>query len=149
MFEIKLFLNSQLDSQAVNCTQSLAYGDGEYVPGKPGISTGPVFTQSGRGLEKLKSGDFSVLCGENNIQLSVALMCQQLSYILNRLSKKQAALLYTYVSMDFPLHQHIAELEDTSRQNISERLKAAGADLLPPFIEFINTQNTIRDDSQT
>ncbi|MEG3768187.1 hypothetical protein [Alteromonas sp. 14N.309.X.WAT.G.H12] len=138
LLQIKLFLNSQLNDLQVDCTQSLAYGDGTYVKNKPGISSGDVFIRSGRRLEEAKSGEFTLSMPNEQRQQGVEIMCQQLSYIINRLSKRQRRLLYQYLSLDFPLHQVLADSEGTTRQNISERLRAAGADLLKPFICYIN-----------
>ncbi|MBU2976908.1 hypothetical protein [Alteromonas sp. C1M14] len=138
LLQLKLFLNSQLDGLQVDCTQSLAYGEGTHTKGNPGISSGDVFIRSGRRLEDVKSGEFTFSMPNDDSQEGVDIMCHQLSYIINRLSKKQCKLVYQYLVLDFPLHQVLADNEGTTRQNISERLRAAGADLLKPFIHYIN-----------
>lgn len=140
LFTIRLYLNSQLNSIAVNCTLSLAYGEGALNGSGPGTSTGEVFIQSGRGLDNCRGGEFTVIVSQQDKQPAISIMCAQLSYVLNRLSKKQADLLYQYLTLGFPVHQVLADNNSTSRQNISERLKAAGGDLLAPFIDYINAQ---------
>ncbi len=143
MFTLRLFLNSQIEDVAINCTQALAYGTGELSKSSPGTSTGEAFIQSGRALDNARGGEFRVIQAtvtnaKTSQQPAIDIMCSQLSYVLNRLSKKQADLLYQYISQDFPKHQVLADNNHTSRQNISERLKAAGGDLLVPFINYIN-----------
>lgn len=143
MLTLRLYLNSQIEDVAINCTQALAYGTGELIKSSPGTSTGEAFIQSGRALDEARGGEFRVIqaavtSGQTSQQPAIDIMCSQLSYVLNRLSKKQSDLLYQYISQDFPKHQVLADKNNTSRQNISERLKSAGGDLLAPFIHYIN-----------
>lgn len=143
LFTIRLYLNSQISEVAVNCTQALAYGEGTLSESSPGTSNGEAFVLSGRTLDNTRGGEFRVILapgqsGTKGQQTALDIMCSQLSYVLNRLSKKQADLLYQYLSQNFPTHQVLADNNNTSRQNISERLKSAGGDLLAPFIDYIN-----------
>ena len=144
MLELKLYLNSQIDGLQVNCTQALATGSDAVIKATPGTSSGKVFVESGRALDEARSGEIVVRTPLAEQQIATGIICTQLSYILNRLSKKQADLLYHYIHLGFPLHHVLAEQQQTSRQNISERLKAAGGDLLEPFIDYVTN---LKDDA--
>lgn len=148
LLQTKLFLNSQINGHAIDCTQCLAYGSGNYNVGKPGRSSGGVFVTSGRGLEKTRPGEVRIMSHLPLLQPATDLICQQMSYVLNKLSVKQAGLLYHYIKEGFPAHKVLAIWADTSRQNISERLKAAGGDLLQPFINYTNAQLNQKDETQ-
>ena len=148
LLQTKLFLNSQINGHAIDCTQCLAYGSGNYNVGKPGRSSGGVFVTSGRGLEKTRPGEVRIMSHLPLLQPATDLICQQMSYVLNKLSVKQAGLLYHYIKEGFPAHKALAIWADTSRQNISERLKAAGGDLLQPFINYTNAQLNQKDETQ-
>ncbi len=136
LLKIKLWLASGEDTPAIHCTLSGACGEGALSGRDPGMNSGPALITSGRTLETLRSAQLMLHIQNCPQQEAVALLCNQLSYILNRLSARQSALLYEYLNAGFPTHQALAQTHDTTRQNISERLKAAGADLLPEFIGF-------------
>ncbi|WP_018981742.1 nucleotidyl cyclase domain-containing protein [Salinimonas chungwhensis] len=137
LLKLKLWLASANLSHPLQSTISLAYGPGELTGEDPGKANGETFILAGRTLDKMRPGQLAInLLHKETPALTV--ICQQLSYILNRLNTSQTTLLYDYVYEDFPTHQNLADKLATSRQNISERLSAAGADLLPGFIDYMN-----------
>jgi hypothetical protein len=146
---IKLALHlSEFSDKPIQCTLSLAYGDYGVYDKKPNTSSGPVFIQSGRGLEKTPRGELSLHFDEEtsdseineklNTEDQIALLTQFLNHLLNRLTKTQAQLLYQYIDNDFAEHKKMAELTGTSRQNISNRLSNIGAFLVKDYINVIN-----------
>lgn len=105
----------------------------------PGVNNGPAYIKSGRKLETLRSAELLIQTAGDQHALALHIICQQLSYIMNRHSARQAELVHQYLVSDFATHQSLAEQLGTSRQNVSERLRAAGADLLPETITYINS----------
>lgn len=136
MLQLKLWLAGGHATPALACTASLAIGPGRLEGSDPGKANGQTYVASGRGLESTKRGQFDIqVLGISDPALP--LLCQQLSFVLNRLTRNQAALLYTYLNEEFPTHQQLANQLETSRQNISDRLRACGAELLEPFLDYI------------
>lgn len=136
---IKLALHlSSFSTKPIQCTLSLAYGHYEVYSDKPNTSSGPVFIQSGRELEKTQRGELSVNFEKDESEMK--LLTQFLNHLLNRLTKTQAQLLYTYVENDFAEHRKLAELTGTTRQNISNRLGNIGASLVKNYMKVINTK---------
>lgn len=65
---IKLSLQlSKISPKPIQCTLSLAYGEYEVYSSKPNTSSGPVFIESGRGLEKTLRGDISLSLSEKKV----------------------------------------------------------------------------------
>lgn len=143
LLEIKLWLASEQAGLPLQCTISLALGPGTVTGTDPGKANGDTYILAGRTLDSLRSGQLMINVTDKKIG-ALPVICHQLSYILNRLNTSQVSLLYDYVKNDFPTHQYLAEKLSTSRQNISERLRAAGAELLPEFIAY--TQQLISED---
>ncbi len=143
---IKLALHvSQSSEKPVQCTLSLAYGNHSTLADKPNTSTGPVFIDSGRGLDKTQRGDISVSLNSTSEDSELILLTQFLNHLLNRLTKSQAKLLYQYIEANYAEHKKIADLIGTTRQNISNRLGNIGAFLVRDYIKIIN--NKVIDDS--
>ncbi|MBD3584497.1 hypothetical protein HHX48_01970 [Salinimonas sp. HHU 13199] len=143
LLEIKLWLASERAGLPLQSTISLAFGPGTVTGNDPGKNNGDTYILAGRTLDSLKSGQLMINVADKKMS-ALTIICHQLSYILNRLNTSQMSLLYDYVTNDFPTHQSLAEKLSTSRQNISERLRAAGAELLPEFIAY--TQELICED---
>lgn len=134
---IKLGLhNSPHTSKPILCTLSLAYGEAELYKSKPNTSSGPVYINSGRNLEKTPRGEFSLQIEEKSSDLQ--LLTNFLNHQLNRLTKTQAQLLYQYIESGFAEHKTLAQITKTSRQNISNRLNGIGAHLVRDYITAIN-----------
>lgn len=143
LLEVKLWLASERSSLPLQSTISLALGPGTVSGTDPGKANGETYILAGRTLDSLKSGQLMINVADKKIS-ALPIICHQLSYILNRLNTSQITLLYDYVTNDFPTHQSLADKLSTSRQNVSERLRAAGAELLPEFIAY--TQHLISED---
>lgn len=138
---IKLALHlSKFSPKPIQCTLSLAYGNHSVYDKKPNTSSGPVFVESGRGLEKTQRGELSIHFAQTNNKSEIPLLTQFLNHLLNRLTKTQAELLYTYIESDFAEHKKMADITGTTRQNISNRLGNIGAFLIKDYIEVINNQ---------
>lgn len=138
---IKLALHlSSFSTKPIQCTLSLAYGNYEIYASKPNTSSGPVFIQSGRGLETTARGEISVHFGKEKLNENIKLLTQFLNHLLNRLTKTQAQLLYTYIENDFAEHKTLADLTGTTRQNISNRLSNIGGFLVKDYIKAINNK---------
>ncbi|XQW83912.1 MarR family transcriptional regulator [Thalassotalea piscium] len=138
---IKLALHLlRVSDKPIQCTLSLAYGSHDILADKPNTSSGPVFVNSGRGLDKTPRGDMSVSVQQDNDNNELKLLTQFLNHLLNRLTRSQAELLYQYIENDFIEHQKMAELTKTSRQNISNRLANIGAFLVKDYIDIINNK---------
>ena len=138
---IKLALQfSPYSVQPVQCTISLAYGQHTIYADKPNTSSGRVFVDSGRGLEKAQRGELSVSLPQHSRSPEILLLTHYLSHQLNHLTKSQAELLYQYIHSDFAEHKKIAKLTATTRQNISNRLSKIGANLVKDYIQLINTK---------
>lgn len=137
LIKLALHLSTATD-KPVQCTLSLAYGSHNHLDEKPNTSSGPVFIESGRGLEKTQRGDISVAFTEDEQLQSIKLLTQFLNHLLNRLTKTQAKLLYQYIESNFAEHKKLADITGTSRQNISNRLSNIGAYLVRDYIKQIN-----------
>lgn len=138
---IKLALHlSNFSIKPIQCTLSLAYGDYDTYSDKPNTSSGPAFIQSGRGLEKTARGELSVHFGKDKLNESIELLTQFLNHLLNRLTKTQAQLLYTYIENNFAEHKTLADITGTTRQNISNRLGNIGGLLIRDYISVVNGQ---------
>ena len=141
---IKLALHlSEFSIKPIQCTLSLAYGSHKIYDKTPNTSSGPVFIESGRGLEKTQRGELSLQFERKNneyeaAQAEVKLLTQFLNHLLNRLTKTQVDLLYKYIDNNFAEHKKMADITGTSRQNISNRLGNIGAYLIRDYIEVIN-----------
>lgn len=138
---IKLALHlSKFSPKPIQCTLSLAYGTHSVYDKKPNTSSGPVFIESGRGLEKTQRGELSIHFAQINNNSDILLLTQFLNHLLNRLTKTQAELLYKYIENDFAEHKKMADITGTTRQNISNRLGNIGAFLIRDYIEVINNK---------
>ena len=159
---IKLALHlSEHSTKPILCTLSLAYGDYDTYDEKPNTSTGPVFIESGRRLSKTQRGELSIhfkqvkaqsttqqsAQDQDDILALTKLLTDFLNHLLNRLTKTQAQLLYQYIEHDFPDHKKMAEITETSRQNISNRLSNIGAYLVRDYIELINNKIALIGDN--
>ncbi len=136
---IKLALHlSRFSPKPIQCTLSLAYGSHNIYAEKPNTSSGPVFIESGRGLEKTQRGELSVRFDHESDECEINLLTQFLNHLLNRLTKTQAELLYKYIESSFAEHKKIADITGTTRQNISNRLGNIGAFLVRDYMKVIN-----------
>ncbi|MCH2057495.1 MAG: hypothetical protein MK214_12990 [Thalassotalea sp.] len=136
---IKLALHlSEFSPKPIQCTLSLAYGSHNIYSEKPNTSSGPVFIESGRGLEKTQRGELSVRFGHESDECEINLLTQFLNHLLKRLTKTQAELLCKYIESNFAEHKKIADITGTTRQNISNRLGNIGAFLVRDYMEIIN-----------
>ena len=138
LLRIKLWLASGKQAPPVDCALAGVCGSGEIYGDDPGENTGPALISSGRSLDALRGPQISIEIENSPHNEALAVLCAQQSYILNRLSESQCELLYRYIEHGFPTHQQLASQLGTSRQNISERLRAAGAEPLCRFIDFVN-----------
>lgn len=138
---IKLALHlSTFSPKPIQCTLSLAYGSHDIYADKPNTSSGPVFIESGRGLEKTPRGELSLHLAQDYNDNEINLLTQFLNHLLNRLTKTQAQLLYQYIDHNFAEHKKMADITGTTRQNISNRLGNIGAFLVRDYMEVINKQ---------
>lgn len=138
---IKLALHlSKFSPKPIQCTLSLAYGAHKIYAEKPNTSSGPVFTESGRGLENNQRGELSIHWQQQVSNHEIILLTQFLNHLLNRLTKTQAELLYQYIDNNFAGHKRIADITGTTRQNISNRLSNIGAFLVRDYMEIINNK---------
>lgn len=136
---IKLALHlSRFSPKPIQCTLSLAYGSHNIYDEKPNTSSGPVFIESGRGLEKTQRGELSIRFSHESDECEINLLTQFLNHLLNRLTRTQAELLYQYIESSFAEHKKIADITGTTRQNISNRLGNIGAFLVRDYMEVIN-----------
>ena len=136
---IKLALHlSKFSPKPIQCTLSLAYGRYEIYDKKPNTSSGPVFIESGRGLEKAQRGELLLSFEQESQRDDIKLLNQFLNHLLNKLTKTQAELLYQYIASDFAEHKKLADLTGTTRQNISNRLANIGAFLVRDYMAVIN-----------
>ncbi|RYV01600.1 hypothetical protein SOPP22_14610 [Shewanella sp. OPT22] len=118
-----------------DCTMSLAYGHADVITDGPQTSQGPVFVTSGRNLNKTKKGDVLI---SSPVQSSktYTLLLKLINHQLEKLTRSQVELLTTYIENKFPEHKELALTTGTSRQNISNRLSAIGADLIKEFVQL-------------
>lgn len=138
---IKLALHlSKFSPKPIQCTLSLAYGRYDIYDKKPNTSSGPVFIESGRGLEKAQRGELLLSFEQKYHRDDFKLLNQFLNHLLNKLTKTQAELLYQYIASDFAEHKKLADLTGTTRQNISNRLANIGAFLVRDYMAVINKQ---------
>lgn len=150
---IKLSLQlSKLTDKPIQCTFSLAYGNYDTLDKKPNTSSGPVFIESGRGLEKTPRGDISIHFVDTEVKTTanneLNLLTQFLNHLLNRLTRTQASLLYQYIETQFAEHKKLADAIGTSRQNISNRLSNIGAFLVRDYIAMVNNIVTAKQGQQ-
>ncbi|QPG07071.1 hypothetical protein IT774_08220 [Salinimonas marina] len=138
MLRTKLWLAAGKQAPPVQCALAGVCGSGTIHGDDPGEHTGPALITSGRTLDGLRGPQLSIEIENSPYNEALAVLCVQQSYLLNRLSESQSELLYRYVERQFPTHQQLADQLGTSRQNISERLRAAGADPLVRFIDFVD-----------
>lgn len=132
------------------CTLSLAYGKYEVFNDSPSTSSGPVYVESGKSLDKANRGDLIVSLSQDTSVLQntcpptqfhpngLLLLNNFLAHTLNSLTKSQSELLLAYIKNGFPEHKVLAELTGTSRQNISNRLSSMGAHLVRDYVNYIN-----------
>ena len=136
---LKLSLQgSQLSNKPIHCTLSLAYGSYSKLDAEPNTSSGPVFVNSGRGIEKTPKGDISLWFEEETQQPGDLLLNQFLNHLLSRLTKGQAVLLNQYIQSHYAELKELARITETSTQNISNRLNAIGAQLVRDYIKTVN-----------
>jgi hypothetical protein len=145
---LKLALHlSEFSPKPIQCTLSLAYGAHIIYDEKPNTSSGPVFIESGRGLEKNQRGELSLRFAHESDESEIKLLTQFLNHLLNRLTKTQAELLYQYIESSFTEHKNLADITGTTRQNISNRLGNIGAYLVRDYMAIINQKITLRDNT--
>ncbi|MBM7071910.1 hypothetical protein JQC92_07650 [Shewanella sp. 202IG2-18] len=118
-----------------DCTMSLAYGHADIITDGPQTSQGPVFVSSGRNLSKTKKGDLFISFPFKSSD-TYLLLIKLINHQLEKLTRSQVELLTIYLENRFPEHKELAQITDTSRQNISNRLSAIGADLIKEFIQL-------------
>ncbi len=141
---LKLALHlSKFSPKPIQCTLSLAYGSHNVYDDKPNTSSGPVFIESGRGLEKTQRGELSLRLEHQSDEFEIKLLTQFLNHLLSRLTKTQAELLYQYITSNFAEHKKIADITGTTRQNISNRLGNIGAYLVRDYMAAINKKVTL------
>ena len=116
-----------------HCTMSLAFGVSDSMTNSPATSQGPVFISSGRGLSKTKRGELSIHFSEDEDEFK-NLLLKYVNHQLNKLTITQVELLTLFIENEFPEHKELAKITNTSRQNISNRLSAMGADLIKEFL---------------
>jgi len=143
LIKLALYL-SEAPRKPVQCTLSLAYGSHSVLDEKPNTSSGPVFIQSGRGLDNTQRGDLSISFegADENTDNELLLLTQFLNHLLNRLTRTQAELLNQYIQSHYAEHKKIAEMTGTTRQNISNRLGNIGAFLVRDYIQIVNNRVT-------
>ncbi|WP_218353802.1 SatD family protein [Alteromonas lipotrueiana] len=139
MLKIKLWLAAGTQAPVIQCALAGACGMGSIEGEDPGENTGPVYIRSGRTLDTLRGAQLSIEIQDSQYNTALKVLCSQQSYILNRLTAGQCELLYLYLEQQCPTHQQLASALGTSRQNISERLRAAGAETVTEFIHFTKT----------
>ena len=116
-----------------NCTMSLAFGDVDLMTETPQTSQGPVFITSGRNLSKTNKAELTI-SSTDALGTHYHLLQRFVNHQLSKLTKSQIDLMILYFEHNFPEHRIIAELTNTSRQNISNRLSSMGADLVKEFV---------------
>ena len=127
----KLCLLTQLE-QPVSLTQSLSIGELSNIPNNIGQCMAPVFVNSGRHLDTLKSGMISVEPSKlsSDFSLSMAFF----NSLLQQLTRKQTTILYWYIKLDYPEHKVIAKQLGVTRQNVNTHLQRANADLVKALL---------------
>lgn len=131
--------NDELD-HPVDTTLSIGIGDYKYLDDQVSLSQGQAFELSGRGLDSSERGALSLHCAESRDQQYLGLLTQFVSFHLSSITRKQAEVLYLYISLKFPEHQIIADELQVSRQNVTKHLKRCGAELIQNYILLFEQQ---------
>ncbi|RDV29179.1 hypothetical protein DXV75_01590 [Alteromonas aestuariivivens] len=138
-FKLALGAGVGLETPA-DCTLSLAYGEGTVSESGPRSALGEAYVCSGRNLDRAARGSIHVaICGGSGDE-EMGLLCEFLSHLLGRLTTSQKQLLHSYLESGFAEHRVLAQQLHTSRQNISQRLAAIGAELVRDFVYLVNTR---------
>ncbi|RUO26297.1 MarR family transcriptional regulator [Aliidiomarina minuta] len=125
--------NARLD-HPVDTTLSIGIGGYKFLDDQLSLSQGQAFELSGRGLDNSERGALSLHCADDTQQKYLQLLTQFVSFQLSGITRKQAEVLYLYVTMEFPEHQLIADELKVSRQNVTKHLKRCGAELIRDYI---------------
>lgn len=132
--EILVRLVCQLTEQGLSATLSVGLGEGE-IAARPGLSQGRVFELSGRGLEQNARGELSLHIDAPELNQQVQLPTAFLSFLLARLTARQAQVIDEWIAHGFCEHQQVADRLDMTRQNVSLHLRKAGAALIERYDE--------------
>lgn len=121
---------------------TLSVGLGEVIVDSQQLTTshGSAYTLSGRGLDKTSRGGISLHSDLDDLNNMLTLPTHFLAHLLSSFSRKQAEALYSYILMNYPEHQKIADKMHTSRQNVSKLLSRGGAELVREYLLFYQTQ---------
>lgn len=131
-------LMCQLIAQGLSASVSAGIGPGDNDR-RPGLAQGRAFELSGRGLEKSNRGEISLYFEQSELNQQVQLPTAFLSFLLSKLTSKQAQVIDDWVAHQFCDHQQVADRLAMTRQNVSLHLSKAGGSLIEQYQDNFKT----------
>lgn len=127
-------LISALASEGLNITLSLAFAVAASAE-RVALSQGPAFELSGQGLEDTPRGGWSVHSSDEELTIRLGLATELVGFVLSKLTRKQAQILYYWLTHERCEQQQIAEAFGMTRQNVSLHWRKAGG---PQLVRYLN-----------
>ncbi|WP_214000765.1 sigma-70 region 4 domain-containing protein [Arsukibacterium sp.] len=143
--ELAIYIRLTLLSLGRDCKISIGLGEVTNLRGDVKSASGPAFTLSGIGLDKLPAGQrLAINSQQPLLQQVLAVPLQMADSMLGKLTARQAEALLLYFLTPGSSHENIAVKLGTSRENVTKLLNNNHADyqLLQAFIQYCNSHIT-------
>lgn len=123
--EVALLIRLKLKQHGFDCRISIGIGDVTYTGQSINTSTGTAFTLSGHQLDKMQARHLMLTTTSNQFNNQYCLLIEFSDILLTKLTAKQAAALYLFISAPNLSHQQIASTLKSSRVNVTKLLGQA------------------------
>ncbi|MFY8272549.1 hypothetical protein AAEU32_00140 [Pseudoalteromonas sp. SSDWG2] len=124
-----------LKQYGIDARISEAHGPIEHYRGEIKSATGAALIASGKGLDNIKNHRLALTIIGQELSASFALNIAFVDNILSHVTKKQAQALYLYFLTPGIEHAQIAQMLDTSRENVTKLLNTGNYRLLDEFVK--------------
>lgn len=142
---LAIYIRLTLLSLGRDCKISIGLGEVTNLRDDVKSASGPAFTLSGNGLDKLPaSRRLAIYSEQPKLQQILAVPLQMADNMLAKLTARQAEALLLYFLTPGSSHENIASKLGTSRENVTKLLNNNHADyqLLQAFIQYCQNHIT-------
>lgn len=129
-----LLLRLNLIAEGADARLCIAIGAVDNLRADIKTATGPVFTLSGTGLDRLSQQRWSLYDATGSQPLD--LLLRFADHRLTQLTKRQAEVLLTYLLADDKSHKTLATQLHSSRANVTALLNQASYTLFDDFLQY-------------